>query len=224
MAAFHFHLVDLRTDRFFVNHQRFLLREVDCICSIKRQSRRDVIRDHCNPVAFESTESLNTAWIHPKNRLHTNDAPAAVSRLYKMGVEPFLIAYAINLVVAQRLIRVVCPDCKVVDEDPDRTLMHGLGWTDEEIDSSTIYKANRSSGCPTCGGNGYKGRRAVCETLYFTSEIRTMVAESAEAIDEDAIRDQAVKDGMLTLADSARVLVDMGETTVEEMLRMTASE
>lgn len=141
-----------------------------------------------------------------------------------MGVEPFLIAYAINLVVAQRLIRVVCPDCKVVDEDPDRTLMHGLGWTDEEIDSSTIYKANRSSGCPTCGGNGYKGRRAVCETLYFTSEIRTMVAESAEAIDEDAIRDQAVKDGMLTLADSARVLVDMGETTVEEMLRMTASE
>ncbi len=156
--------------------------------------------------------------------LHTNDAPAAVSRLYKMGVEPFLIAYAINLVVAQRLIRVVCPDCKEVDEDPDRTLLRGLGWSDEEIDENTIYKANRGSGCPTCNGNGYKGRRAVCETLYFTSEIRTMVAESAEAIDEDAIRDQAVKDGMLTLADSARVLVNMGETTVEEMVRMTASE
>lgn len=156
--------------------------------------------------------------------LHTNDAPAAVSRLYKMGVEPFLIAYAINLVVAQRLIRVVCPDCKEVDEDPDRTLMHQLGWSDEDIDANTVYKANRGSNCPTCGGNGYKGRRAVCETLYFTQEIRTMVAESAEAIDEDAIRDQAVKDGMLTLADSARVLVNMGETTVEEMLRMTASE
>lgn len=156
--------------------------------------------------------------------LHTNDAPAAVSRLYKMGFEPFLIAYAINLVVAQRLIRVVCPDCKVEDSEPDRTLMSQLGWTEEEIDSTTVYKANRGSNCQTCNGNGYKGRRAVCETLYFTSEKRTMVAESAEAIDEDAIRDQAVKDGMLTLADSARVLVNMGETTVEEMLRMTASE
>jgi len=156
--------------------------------------------------------------------LHTNDAPAAVSRLYKMGVEPFLIAYAINLVVAQRLIRVVCPDCKVEDTDPDRTLMAQLGWKEEDMDSHTIYKANRGSNCPTCSGNGYKGRRAVCETLYFSQEIRTMVAESAEAIDEDAIRDQAVKDGMLTLADSARVLVNMGETTVEEMLRMTASE
>jgi len=156
--------------------------------------------------------------------LHTNDAPAAVSRLYKMGVEPFLIAYAINLVVAQRLIRVVCPDCKVEDTDPDRTLMRGLGWSDEDIDNTTIYKANNDTGCLTCGGRGYKGRRAVCETLYFTSEIRTMVAESGEAIDEDAIRDQAVKDGMLTLADSARVLVNMGETTVDEMMRMTASE
>ena len=156
--------------------------------------------------------------------LHTNDAPAAVSRLYKMGVEPFLIAYAINLVVAQRLIRVVCPDCRVEDTDPDLTLMRGLGWTDEEIEENTIYKANPGSGCPTCGGRGYKGRRAVCETLYFSSEIRTMVAESGEAIDEDAIRAQAEKDGMLSLADSARVLVNMGETTVDEMMRMTASE
>jgi type IV pilus assembly protein PilB len=102
--------------------------------------------------------------------------------------------------------------------------MHGLGWTDDDIDANTIYKANRGSSCPACSGKGYKGRRAVCETLYFSSEIRTMVAESAEAIDEDAIRDQAIKDGMLTLADSARVLVNMGETTVEEMMRMTASE
>ena len=156
--------------------------------------------------------------------LHTNDAPAAVSRLYKMGVEPFLIAYAINLVVAQRLIRVVCQDCKVEDTDPDRTLMHGLGWTDEDIDATTIYKANPGTNCPTCGGRGYKGRRAVCETLYFSSEIRTMVAESGDAIDEDAIRAQAQKDGMLSLADSARVLVNMGETTVDEMMRMTASE
>jgi type IV pilus assembly protein PilB len=156
--------------------------------------------------------------------LHTNDAPAAVSRLYKMGVEPFLIAYAINLVVAQRLIREVCSACKVEDTDPDTTLMKSLGFTEKEIAETTIYKANRGSKCPKCNGNGYKGRRAVCETLYFTREIRNMIAESGDAIDEDAIRDQAVKDGMLTLTDSARELVKMGATTVEEMLRTTSSE
>jgi type IV pilus assembly protein PilB len=156
--------------------------------------------------------------------LHTNDAPAAVSRLYKMGVEPFLIAYAINLVVAQRLIRVVCPACKEVDENPDRTMMAGLGFTEEEMENNTFYKAKEGGHkCPTCNGRGYKGRRAVCETLYFTPAIRTLVAESGEAIDEDAIKAQAIKDGMLTLADSARVLVNMGETTVDEMMRMTSS-
>jgi len=156
--------------------------------------------------------------------LHTNDAPAAVSRLYKMGVEPFLIAYAINLVVAQRLIREVCSACKVVDTDPDTTLMKSLGFTDKEIKETTVYKANRGSKCPKCNGNGYKGRRAVCETLYFTREIRSMIAESGDAIDEEAIRTQAEKDGMLSLQDSARELVKMGATTVEEMLRTTASE
>jgi type II secretory ATPase GspE/PulE/Tfp pilus assembly ATPase PilB-like protein len=156
--------------------------------------------------------------------LNTNDAPAAVSRLYKMGVEPFLIAYAINLVVAQRLIREVCSSCKVEDTDPDLVLMRSLGFTEQEIEETTVYKANRGSKCPKCNGNGYKGRRAVCETLYFTREIRAMIAESAEAIDEDQIRNQAVKDGMLTLQDSARELVKMGVTTVEEMLRTTASE
>ena len=156
--------------------------------------------------------------------LHTNDAPAAVSRLYKMGVEPFLIAYAINLIVAQRLIREVCSSCKVEDKDPDTVLMKSLGFTEKDIKEVTIYKANPGTKCPKCNGNGYKGRRAVCETLYFTREIRNMIAESGNAIDEEEIREQAIKDGMLTLADSARELVKMGATTVDEMLRATQSE
>jgi len=86
--------------------------------------------------------------------LHTNDAPAAVSRLYKMGVEPFLIAYAINLVVAQRLIRSICPDCKVEDKSPDKTLMKSLGWTEKEIKDSTVYKATLGGTCSTCSGIG----------------------------------------------------------------------
>lgn len=156
--------------------------------------------------------------------LHTNDAPAAVSRLYKMGIEPFLIAYAINLVVAQRLMRTVCPDCKIVNEEPDTVLMKSLGWTAKEIEETTVYKANKDSKCKTCNGSGYKGRRAICETLYFTDTIRHLIAESGQDINEEAIREVGIKEGMLTLMESAQKLVEMGETTVEEMLRVVGSE
>ncbi len=156
--------------------------------------------------------------------LHTNDAPSAVSRLYKMGIEPFLLSYAINLVVAQRLIRSICPTCKQVDENADKVLLRSLGFTDEEIESTTFYVANNDRSCRTCKGAGFKGRRAMCETLYFSEAVRHMIVEAGESIDEDAIRDLAVSEGMLTLHDSARELVKMGETSVEEMVRVTASE
>ena len=101
--------------------------------------------------------------------------------------------------------------------------MKSLGWTDDQIDDTTLYKANRGSGCPTCNSIGYKGRRALCETLYFSDRIRHMIANSEDAVDEDGIRKVAIEEGMLTLQDSARVLVSMGETTVEEMLRVTGA-
>lgn len=155
--------------------------------------------------------------------LHTNDAPAAVSRLYKMGIEPFLIAYAINLVVAQRLIREVCSECRIEDTNPDHVLLRNLGFNDDEMDSTTFYKAGHNTSCSRCGGNGYKGRRAVCETLYFSQGIRHLIAESGNAIDEEAIRKLAIEEGMLTLGDSARELMKLGLTTAEEMIRMTAT-
>ena len=156
--------------------------------------------------------------------LHTNDAPAAVSRLYKMGVEPFLIAYAINLVVAQRLIRTVCPTCKAEDKSPDKVLMKSLGWTDKDIEETTVYKAMRGGNCATCSGIGYKGRRAICETLYFSDQIRHIIAEAGTDIDEGAIRKIGIEEGMLTLMESAKRLVEMGETTLDEMLRTTGAE
>ena len=155
--------------------------------------------------------------------LHTNDAPAAVSRLFKMGVEPFLIAYAINLVVAQRLIRSLCKECKEVDESPDRDLMKYMGFSDEEIDTHTFYKPGKKPNCPTCKGSGYKGRRAVAETMLFSPEIRRLILASEVMIDEDKLRDKAVEEGMLTLQDSARQVVLMGDSSVEEMLRVTGS-
>ena len=157
--------------------------------------------------------------------LHTNDAPSAVARLYKMGVEPFLIAYAINLVVAQRLIRALCPACKQADDDPDPILLDRLGFTEAHLASTKqIYKAGDKRSCPTCKGTAYKGRRAISETLYFTREIRHLIVESDKKLDEGAIRDLAVSQGMLTLQDSARERVLMGETSVEEMMRVTASD
>ncbi|MEX0601802.1 MAG: GspE/PulE family protein, partial [Bacteroidota bacterium] len=98
--------------------------------------------------------------------LHTNDAPSAVARLFKMGVEPFLIAYSVNIVVAQRLLRVLCERCKSPIQDPDREAFRRVGLTDEDIDSITFYRA---IGCKHCLG-GYKGRTAIHEALYFTRD------------------------------------------------------
>ena len=156
--------------------------------------------------------------------LHTNDAPAAVSRLYKMGVEPFLIAYAINLVVAQRLIRSLCPTCKQVDDDPDPVMLEKLGFTPEEIENTTFYVPGHDENCKSCHGTGYKGRRAICEALYFSRTIRHLIVEANNMIDEEALREQARSEGMLTLSDSAREIVKMGETSVREMIRVVTTE
>ncbi|MBT8400587.1 MAG: GspE/PulE family protein [Rhodothermia bacterium] len=156
--------------------------------------------------------------------LHTNDAPSAVSRLYKMGIEPFLLAYAINIVVAQRLLRKLCPECKEVDDDPDTMLMSELGFSDEEVQNTTFYKAGSRNRCKSCNGMGYKGRRAISEALYVTKAIRQLIVSAGETVDEDAIRDTAISEGMLTLMASAREVAKMGETSVEEIIRVTTQD
>ena len=156
--------------------------------------------------------------------LHTNDAPSAVSRLYKMGLEPFLIAYAINLVVAQRLIRTLCPDCKRPAADRDELMMTELGFTPEEVASAPIYEAARGGHCATCKGKGYKGRRACAEALYFSPAIQAAIVGAGEEVNEEEIRRIATSEGMLTLQASARVLVLRGEVSLEEMMRVTAGE
>jgi len=156
--------------------------------------------------------------------LHTNDAPSAVSRLYKMGLEPFLIAYAINLVVAQRLIRGLCQDCKTIEETPDPIMLRELGFTEEEMRTITFYQANPGTSCPNCKGKGYKGRRACAEALYFSPAIQASIVGAGGEINENEIRDIAESEGMLTLQASARVLVTRGDTSLEEMMRVTAGE
>lgn len=153
--------------------------------------------------------------------LHTNDAPSAVSRLYKMGIEPFLIAYAINLIVAQRLIRKLCNNCKKKVVNFDEDLMQAAGLNIAEWRNYTIYQA---VGCEQCNNTGYKGRIAIHEALYFTKEIRHIIVKAGEEVDEEKIREQARKDGTLTLREAGLEKVKMGLTSIEEVLANTTEQ
>jgi type IV pilus assembly protein PilB len=154
--------------------------------------------------------------------LHTNDAPSAVARLYKMGIEPFLIAYAINIIVAQRLIRTLCKNCKrpISKDEIDRDMYLKFGFTEEDLESRTIFEA---VGCEKCNG-GYKGRAAIHEALYFTKEIRHLIIKSGSDVDEESIRKQAMKDGMWTLRRAGIERVKDGVTTLEEIASATTDD
>lgn len=153
--------------------------------------------------------------------LHTNDAPSAVSRLYKMGVEPFLIAYAINIIVAQRLIRKLCEKCKRKITNIDSELLKKAGLEVEEWKNYEIYE---SVGCELCNNSGFKGRMAIHEALLFTNEIREMIVRSGAEVDEEKIRKQAKKDGTLNLRESGFEKVKQGLTTIQEVLAGTVEE
>jgi type IV pilus assembly protein PilB len=153
--------------------------------------------------------------------LHTNDAPSAVARLYKMGIEPFLIAYAINIIVAQRLIRKLCDNCKRKVEKIDEVVAARAGIDVEEWKDYDIYEA---VGCEKCHHTGYKGRMAIHEALYFTKEIRELIVKAGEDVDEDAVRQQSKADGTLTLRESGLEKVKLGLTSLAEVLAGTMDD
>lgn len=153
--------------------------------------------------------------------LHTNDAPSAVARLYKMGIEPFLIAYAINIIVAQRLIRRLCNNCKKKLSNLDPVLMKSLELDVAAWKDFPIYEA---VGCDKCGGSGYKGRLAVHEALYFTKELKQIILRSGDEVDEEQIRLQAKKDGTLNLRESGLEKVKLGMTSFEEVIASTMDD
>ena len=153
--------------------------------------------------------------------LHTNDAPSAVARLYKMGIEPFLIAYAINIIVAQRLIRRLCDNCKKKVNKIDEAIVEHLNLKEDEWKNLTFYEAK---GCAKCNNTGYKGRIAIHEALYFTKEIRQTIVRSGIEVDEEKIRTQAKADGMLSLRDTGIEKVKLGITSFEEVISGTSDE
>lgn len=193
------------------------------------QALRAILRHDPDVVMVGEIRDKETAEIAIKlantghltfSTLHTNDAPSAISRLYKMGIETFLIAYAINLIIAQRLVRKLCERCKRPIEDLDPAVPLSLGFTEEEIENTVFYQA---VGCDYCHG-GYKGRVAIHEALYFTKEIRKIIFRTHGEIDEEAIREQAIKDGMMTLRAAGRERIKQGLTTLEEIAHATTED
>lgn len=152
--------------------------------------------------------------------LHTNDAPSAVSRLYKMGIEPFLLANAINIIVAQRLIRKLC-DCKKKSEKHDEKYFKRLGLNPVEWKKYDLYEP---VGCEKCLGSGFKGRMAVHEAIYITKEIAQIILDAGDKIDENSIRKAARKDGSLTLREAGLERVKAGVTSLEEVFANTMDD
>jgi type IV pilus assembly protein PilB len=147
--------------------------------------------------------------------LHTNDAPSTITRMIDMGIEAFNVASAVNLVVAQRLVRRICKDCKGEHSYTDEELA-ALGTDLVKLKELTFMKG---SGCDTCSGTGYKGRAGLYEVMALSPELRRMILRGASVAD---IRDQAVTEGMLTLRMDGMKKIERGVTTLEEVVKETA--
>ncbi len=148
--------------------------------------------------------------------LHTNDAPSTVSRLIHMGVEPFLVSASCLLILAQRLARKICPNCKEEVRVPPQTLMD-LGFSPEEARSLKVYKGK---GCMNCSETGYKGRVALYEVMVMRENIKTAILEGASTAE---LRELARRNGMKTLREAGLQKIREGITTIEEVMRVTLS-
>jgi type IV pilus assembly protein PilB len=146
--------------------------------------------------------------------LHTNDAPSAITRLIEMGIEPFLVASALDCVVAQRLARMLCPNCK------RRAIIPAKVLRDSGYKARVEMEAYEPVGCRRCGGSGYRGRLGLYEVMSVSPEIQTMALERRPA---EAIRDVAVREGMRRLRDDGLDKVKQGRTSIAEIVRVIGS-
>jgi type IV pilus assembly protein PilB len=150
--------------------------------------------------------------------LHTNDAPGAITRLIDMGVKPFLVASSIQAVMGQRLIRALCPKCKVVDKEPDPHWLRLAGITERDIRDKILYKPR---GCDYCTGTGFRGRIGIFEMMAMNNEIRTLAFERAPT---NKIRAAAIMGGMKSLLMDGKLKVLDGKTTPEEVIKVAQIE
>jgi type IV pilus assembly protein PilB len=146
--------------------------------------------------------------------LHTNDAAGAVTRLVDMGTQPFLVAASLEGILAQRLLRTICKDCKAPYE-PSEAILTQLGVAPHELGDKSFYTGK---GCKTCGDSGYKGRAGLYELLNVTDPIRELIIDRAPAV---VIKQKAIELGMTTLREDGLRCIYEGRTTIEEVLKYT---
>ena len=180
---------------------------------------RHILRQDPDVIMIGEIRDLETAEIAVQaaltghlvlSTLHTNDAPSAVTRLVDMGIEPYLLSSSVVGILAQRLIRKICPNCKEPFTPTEKEL--------EPIGISKSVPLYRGKGCAHCFGSGYKGRRALYELMKIDYPIQKQIVKSPDGIELKKI---ALEGGMKTLLDSGRELVLQGVTTIEEVLRAT---
>jgi len=150
--------------------------------------------------------------------LHTNDAPSTINRLLNMGIEPFLVASAVNCIVAQRLARRICSECVTDDPEVDMEQVRDAGLSDEEVKS---YQAKKGAGCSACSDTGFKGRVAIYEVMVMTDSLKEFVLNGASGAE---IKREAIRGGMVTLRRSALNKMLEGVTTISEVFRVSASD
>jgi type IV pilus assembly protein PilB len=184
---------------------------------------RSFLRQDPNIILVGEIRDFETAEIAVKaaltghlvlSTLHTNGAPETISRLMNMGIEPFLVATAVHLICAQRLIRRICSECKEQVDLPEMALIEA-GFTPEESKSIKVYKGR---GCGNCNNTGYKGRAGLYEVMEVDEEIRELILVGASALE---LKKKAMERGMITLRRSGLTKVAQGMTTLEEVARET---
>lgn len=187
---------------------------------------RSILRQDPDIVMIGETRDAETAQIAIQaaltghlvlSTLHTNNAPASITRLIDMGIEPFLIASSVVIVIAQRLVRQLCVSCKVA-YSPPQEMISRLGLTGQEAQKITFYKAQ---GCEQCLQTGYKGRLPVFEIMEMTEGIARLTMERADA---SVLRKQALQDGMTLLLHDGIRKIKSGLTTIEEVLSVATFE
>jgi len=187
---------------------------------------RSILRQDPDIVMIGETRDQETAQIAVQaaltghlvlSTLHTNNAPASITRLLDMGVEPYLIASSVILIMAQRLVRKLCPYCKKPYK-PSKDVLMSIGLTEEEAKSITFYEP---VGCEECNETGYKGRLAIYEMMRMTPEMAKLTVDRA---DTSLLRKQALADGMKLLVEDGLRKIKEGLTTIEEVLSVATIE
>jgi type IV pilus assembly protein PilB len=186
---------------------------------------RAFLRQDPNIILVGEIRDMETASIAIKaaltghlvlSTLHTNDAASTITRLIDIGVEPFNVASAVNLVTAQRLVRRICSNCRA-ETTYEEDILEAAEIPPEKSAQIKFYKGE---GCDHCDGTGYRGRQGLYEVMPVSAKIRRMIMHGDSA---DVMKEQAIEDGMLTLRDDGLIKINRGITTLEEILKETAA-